>query len=166
MMYPVPATDLRTINFTHLDFDGVERTGTLMVHSIIESSLLEILDFAYRIGFPIQKAVLIDDPAYSGDDELSMADNNSSCFNDRVIAGTSKISMHALGLAVDINPRLNPYLSPSMIWYPDESHIDRSDMHPGMFSDTHQMVGAFTERGFEWGGLWERPDYHHFEWIL
>jgi hypothetical protein len=53
-----------------------------------------------------------------------------------------------------------------MIWYPDESHIDRSDMHPGMFSDTHQMVGAFTERGFEWGGLWERPDYHHFEWIL
>lgn len=164
--YPVPATDLRSISFSRFDFDGMERIGTLVVHRILEPSLLEILDYAYQIGYPIHKAVPIDDPAYCGDDELSMADNNSSCFNDRTIAGTSKISMHALGLAVDINPLLNPYLSPNRVWYPDDSHVDRSDLKPGMFSDTHPIVRAFTERGFEWGGSWERPDYHHFEWII
>lgn len=166
MIYPVPDTDLRTITFNHIDFDGVERVGTLVVHCVIEPALLEILEYAYQTGFPIHKAVPIDDAAYRGDDELSMADNNSSCFNDRTIAGTSKISMHALGLAVDINPRLNPYLSAGGVWYPDESHIDRSDMQPGMFSQDHPMVRAFTEHGFEWGGSWDRPDYHHFEWII
>lgn len=166
MTYPVPAADLRTISFTHYDLDQVERTGALVVHHAIKSALVEILDFAYEIGFPIHKAVPIDDTAYRGDDELSMKDNNSSCFNDRVIAGTNRVSMHALGLAVDINPLLNPYMSPNRVWYPDESHIDRLNMKPGMFSKKHPIVQAFTERGFEWGGSWERPDYHHFEWIL
>jgi peptidoglycan L-alanyl-D-glutamate endopeptidase CwlK len=105
--------------------------------------------FAYRIGFPINKAVPIDDPAYSGDDELSMLDNNSSCFNGRVIAGTDRISMHALGLAVVLNPELNPYLFRDGIWYPNESHIERSIIDPGMFSEEHPVVQAFVERGFE-----------------
>ena len=166
MMHPVPPDELRAVNFPHVGFDGMETNGMLIVHRIIEPALTDILDFAYRIGFPIHKAVPIDDPRYNGDDELSMADNNSSCFNDRTIAGTDRISMHALGLAVDINPALNPYLSSEGIWYPDESHIDRSELAPGMFSVDHPVVQAFIAGGFEWGGTWERPDYHHFEWIL
>jgi excinuclease UvrABC helicase subunit UvrB len=74
--------------------------------------------------------------------------------------------MHSLGLAVDINPLLNPYLSASGVWLPDESHVDRSQIESGMFSEDHALVLAFVESGFEWGGSWERPDYHHFEWIL
>lgn len=166
MIHPIPTTDLRTIMFSHYDLEGDERQGALVVHRIIEPSLVEILDFARRVKFSIHKAVPVDDPAYGGDDELSMSDNNSSCYNNRTIAGTNKISMHALGLAVDINPALNPYLAANGVWYPNESHIDRSIMEPGMFNEYHPIVQAFIERGFEWGGSWERPDYHHFEWIL
>lgn len=165
MIYPVPATDLRTISFTHFDFAGVERTGNFVIHQIIESAVVEILDLAYQIRFPIHKAILIDDPAYCGNDELSMLDNNSSCFNDRKISGTSKISMHALGLAVDINPELNPYLASNGIWYPNDSHTNRSIIRSGMFNADHPIVQAFVERGFEWGGSWKQPDYHHFEWL-
>lgn len=166
MIHPIPTTDLRTIIFSHYDLEGTERQGTLVVHRIIEPLLVEILDFAHRVRFPIHKAVPVDGPAYGGDDELSMSDNNSSCYNNRTIAGTKKISMHALGLAVDINPALNPYLAATGVWYPNESHIDRSIMVPGMFNEDHAITQAFIERGFEWGGSWERPDYHHFEWIL
>ena len=166
MIHPVPDTDLRTIHFPHYNFSGKEVLGSIIVHKLIEPSLTEILNFANQIKFPTHKAIPVDDPAYGGDDELSMLDNNTSCFNDRVIAGTTRISMHALGLAVDINPALNPYLASNGTWYPDDRFIDRSLIEPGMFQENHPIVQAFIDCGFEWGGSWERPDYHHFEFIL
>lgn len=164
VLHPVPLADLRTVKFSHINLAGSESTGILVVHYSIAKAVTEILDFAYRIKFPIHQAVPVDDVTYHGNDELSMADNNSSCFNDRVIMGSQKISKHALGLAVDINPLLNPYLSSKGIWYPDESHVDRSVVISGMFDSTHPVVQAFADHGFEWGGMWEWPDYHHFEW--
>ena len=42
--------------------------------------------------------------AYGGDDNRSMAADNSSAYNCRMVAGTSTFSDHAYGAAVDINP--------------------------------------------------------------
>lgn len=39
-----------------------------------------------------------------------MRDNNSSAFNFRYISYSTKLSKHALGLAVDINTLYNPYV--------------------------------------------------------
>lgn len=39
-----------------------------------------------------------------------MSDNNSSAFNFRYISYSTKLSKHALGLAVDINTLYNPYV--------------------------------------------------------
>ena len=47
---------------------------------------------------------------YNAEDEASMADNNSSCFNFRFISHTTKISNHGKGMAIDINPLYNPYI--------------------------------------------------------
>ena len=52
---------------------------------------------------------LIDD--YGANDEKSMAANNTSAFNYRVISGTTKLSNHSYGMAIDINPRINPYIT-------------------------------------------------------
>lgn len=138
--YPVPLADLTTVKFTHITLAGSESTGILVAHHSIAKVVTEILDSAYRIKFPIHQAIPVDDAMYHGDDELSMTDNNSSCFNDRVIMGSQKVSKHALGLAIDINPLLNPYLSSKGMWYPDESHVDRSVLVPGMFNLTHPIV--------------------------
>lgn len=62
----------------------------------------------YKWEYPIESVRLIDD--FEGDDELSMEANNSSAFNYRVIKGSTQLSKHALGLAIDINPRINPYV--------------------------------------------------------
>ncbi|MBG0738649.1 M15 family metallopeptidase [Paeniglutamicibacter antarcticus] len=160
---PVPVSDLKAVIFDHLGFDGAVHEGTIIVHRAIAGSLLEGLAAALELGFPIQQAVPVDDDAYRGDDHASMAANNSSGFNYRTIAGTTRVSMHSLGLAVDINPLLNPYLARDGSWYPEATHIERVD-RPGALTASHHLTKTLTGLGFEWGGSWARPDYHHFEW--
>ena len=47
---------------------------------------------------------------YDADDDRSMADNNTSCFNYRFVPHTTRVSKHGRGLAIDLNPRYNPYI--------------------------------------------------------
>ena len=163
---PVDVEELVEVRFTHVDFRGLDALGALVVNAAIAQPLLTVLQAAHHLRFPIQKAVPIDHEPYCGDDDISMADNNSSCFNYRHIAGTNRVSTHSFGLAVDINPSLNPYLQSDGIWKPNTKHVDRSIGVPGMFFADHPIVTEFAEHGFEWGGLWERPDYHHFEFVI
>ena len=47
---------------------------------------------------------------YNWSDEESMDANNTSAFNYRYVKGTGKLSSHALGRAIDINPIQNPQI--------------------------------------------------------
>ena len=58
------------------------------------------------------------------------------CFCYRNIAGTTRLSKHAQGLAIDINPG---------------GKISR------------QVVECFESAGFKWGGRFSNPDPMHFE---
>ena len=51
---------------------------------------------------------LVDD--FDGDDEASMEANNTPAFNYRTVEGRDELSKHALGMAIDINPLMNPYV--------------------------------------------------------
>ena len=112
--------------------------------------------------------ILIDE--YGADDIKSMQDNNSSAFNYRVIAGTTKLSKHAMGLAVDINPLYNPFVlereDGSLFISPEERrpYVDRTQIFPYKINANDICVTEFFKRGFEWGGDWtSRKDYQHFE---
>ena len=65
----------------------------MIVNSKIADEVLEIFKELYDIEYQIEKIKLIDE--YNADDELSMSDNNTSCFCYRVVAGTSTLSNHA-----------------------------------------------------------------------
>src|SRR5262245_24225805 len=68
---------------------------------------------SYRAGCPVAPADLRTVRlTYRGSDDASMAADNTSAFNCRRAVGsaTGSWSMHAYGLAVDVNPRENPYL--------------------------------------------------------
>ena len=160
---PVAVQDLAEVTFDHFGFDGAQHEGRIIVHQAIAGAFLKAMAAARDLGFPIRQAVPIDDAAYRGDDDASMAADNSSGFNFRTIAGTDTVSMHALGLAVDINPVLNPYLAYDGVWYPEATHIERA-ARPGVFTSDHPLTKVFIDLGFEWGGSWDRPDYHHFQW--
>ena len=52
---------------------------------------------------------------YEGDDDRSMAANNTSGFNRRPVAGTDRWSEHSYGRAIDLNPVQNPYVVGSTV---------------------------------------------------
>lgn len=165
---PVRLADLRLVLADHYNFEGETREGKLIVHHTKAKSTVAIFRELYNMKFPIQQMKLMDD--YNGDDELSMADNNSSCFNHRKIAGSDKISIHSYGLAIDINPLQNPALvieekNLSVLVHPKTGaqFLNRYNMRPGMIEES--IVKLFKEHGFDvWGGNWNNPiDYQHFQ---
>ncbi|MCR5418897.1 MAG: M15 family metallopeptidase [Lachnospiraceae bacterium] len=159
--------DLSYLQVLYVDYEKNTRTGELICNKKIADDLLEIFSELYDAGYEICRIRLIDE--YGGDDDASCADDNTSCFNYRVVQGTTHLSNHAKGLAIDINPFYNPYVT-----YPDgkerisppgsEPYADRSSIGPHMIDENDLCYRLFTEHGFKWGGHWKSlKDYQHFE---
>ena len=148
------------LDVRYAGFDGRPHAGQLLLHRDLAAEIGEIFSLMEQWRFPIASVVPI--VQYGWFDEASMADDNSSAFNYRMIAGTDRLSRHALGRAVDINPRENPAV------YPDGRIAPAGAVYrpgtPGTFTDDHPAVSAFIERGWRWGGHFDHVrDYHHFE---
>lgn len=162
--------DLRYLNVLYYDFNGEVQTGELICNKGIAQDLLEIFYELYLNQYQIEKIRLIDE--YAGDDTASMLDNNTSCFNYRVVDGTASLSKHALGCAIDINPFYNPYvvfnkdgtgetyISPAG----SEIYADRAKDFPYKIDENDLCYKLFTSHGFTWGGNWNSmKDYQHFQ---
>ncbi len=155
------------IEALHYDFKGQVKTGELVVNRSIAKDLLAVLKELFDAKYPIEKMVLIDE--YDADDDLSMGDNNSSAFNYRTIAGTSQLSNHARGLAIDINPLYNPYIqvrNGKTNVYPQNGlcYTNRELDNPYFIRKDDVCYTTFLKYGFTWGGDWTpSKDYQHFE---
>jgi peptidoglycan LD-endopeptidase CwlK len=151
----------KVIVVVYYSFDGMIHQGQIVVHE----ELVEDIEYVFKVmlaeKFPITSAIPIADAKFQWDDELSMQANNSSGFNYRTIARTDRLSNHAYGRAVDINPRLNPYIRGDYI-QPNNALYDVTQ--PGTITKDGVIVACFKERGWVWGGDWvDRKDYQHFE---
>ncbi len=160
--------ELRYLRVLYVGFDGQTHIGELLVNQSIAEDVLEIMAELYENGYAIEKMALVDD--YGADDEQSMEDNNTSAFNYREIAGTSRMSRHSLGLAIDINPRYNPYIkrknNGETVISPvnGAEYADRSREFAHKIDENDLCYRLFTEHGFTWGGSWNSvKDYQHFE---
>lgn len=163
--------DLRYVHIIHYDFDGNLAEGELICHNSIAEDLVEIFYDLYASEYQIEKVTLIEN--YNGDDTASMADNNTSCFNYRVVDGTKSLSKHALGLAIDINPLYNPYIRydkkgcQTVSPVEGEAYADRTVSFPYKIDPDDLCYRLFTEHGFTWGGNWNSSkDYQHFQKAL
>ena len=165
--------DLRYLSVLYYDFQGEVQTGELICNKGIAQDLAEIFHELYLNEYQIEKIRLIDN--YKGDDTASMADNNTSCFNYRVVDGTDSLSKHALGCAIDINPFYNPYvvfnkggsgetyISPAG----SEIYADRSQDFPYKIDENDLCYKLFKQHGFTWGGNWNScKDYQHFQKVV
>jgi D-alanyl-D-alanine carboxypeptidase len=160
---PIGLDDLRLVNVSYWDFAGKPQTGSLVVHGFWAPSMVSVFSKLFAAKFPIERMVPIE--AYGGDDDKSVLDNNTSAFNCRTVAGTSRYSRHSYGLAIDINPVQNPYVrSNGTVMDPNaRKYIDRSRNEPGMIKRGDVVVTAFSDIGWKWGGQWNRTkDYQHF----
>lgn len=151
---------LAYLRIDHVAFDGVGE-GEFVIAAAIAAPSIELFRRLWQLGFPIRQARLVDD--YGASDDVSMEADNSSAFNFRVIAGSSTLSQHALGRAIDINPVENPWRQPHKLVPPaGQAFADRSIIRPGMIVRPGPVVAVFDELGFEWGGDWRHAsDDHH-----
>lgn len=164
----VPKSDLRYLELSYVDFEGHEHLGQMVCNRHIADNLLYIFRRLYEARYPIASMRLIDD--YGADDARSMAANNTSCFCYRRVAGSTALSKHSRGMAVDVNPLYNPcvYVSSGRVLPPegrDYAHgRDRRKDIPGKIDATDLCYRLFVSRGFRWGGAWRSlKDYQHFE---
>ena len=163
---PVPLSQLRLLTVTHWGFDGHVHTGQLVVNEDAAAPLERVFRRLYALRFPIRHMRLSDIygkvPA-DGDVTASMECRQavpSPCSGG---SGTGSWSMHAYGLAVDINPVENPYVGCGQTRDKTAvSYMNRSHVRPGMV--TPAVLAAFRSVGWGWGGSWSgsTKDYMHF----
>ncbi len=167
---PVDRSDLRRVRILYYGFDKKTHIGELIANKACAGDICEIFRKLYFKKYQIRRVEPID--AYDGDDELSMEADNTSCFNYRVIEGTSTISKHAYGMAVDINPRENPYVAykkGKMVVSPSNGrkYADRTKSFKHKITKFDLCYRLFHKKGFTWGGDWNSvKDYQHFEMDL
>jgi hypothetical protein len=151
------------VRLAYWGFDGERHLGELVVHREAVPPVTTVFHRLYRARFPIRRIRPID--AYRGSDDASLAADNTAAFNCRpaVTTGARRWSMHAYGLAVDVNPVENPYVLGSRVLPPaGRRYLDRSRTRAGMAVRGGVLVRAFAAAGWRWGGEWSSPDYQHF----
>ncbi len=145
----------------HVGFDGFEHEGTMVVHRDVATDVEELFEEMRRRRFPLESVVPASDPRFNWSDKAMTAANNSSGFNYRTIAGMNRLSYHAFGRAIDLNPALNPCVRDGRSEPPGATY----DLEkPGTIGSDSFIVTFLESRGWTWGGRWTEPiDYQHFQ---
>lgn len=164
----VHAVELDTLTVQHIDANGKTQQGTIICNKAITQDLREIFAELYRAKYPIERIRPISE--YGNDDERSMRANNTSCYCYRVVKGSTKLSKHAQGLAIDINPLYNPCVKRkkdgTLLIQPvtGKPYADRSKSFKYKITTQDLCYRLFIQHGFRWGGSWRSlKDYQHFE---
>lgn len=159
---------LDTIEVRYYDFEGKVQKGELICNKAITKDLKEIFGALYKAKYPIARVEPIE--RYGNDDERSMTANNTSCYCNRKISGSKRLSKHAQGLAVDINPLYNPCVNTRTGKVEPKAgtkyacNRDKRKDIPGKIDRSDLCYRLFVQHGFSWGGAWKtKKDYQHFE---
>ncbi len=160
---PVPRSGLRYLTVSFRGYDGAAHTGELVVAASQADGVVSVFRTLFDVDFPIEEMRLLGtadvDAPPTGDG------NDTASFVCRPTTGqTSGFSAHAYGLALDLNPFVNPYLKGDLV-LPElaSSYLDRGDVRPGMVLAGSVAVRAFAEIGWQWGGDFQSlKDYQHF----
>lgn len=144
-------------------------TGILLVHACIAEDVRSIFEGLRRDTFPIGKVVPINRYGFDADstgwnDAASMADNNTSAFNYRSKPTSAQASKHSQGIAIDINPMLNPFIRTGengILCKPANGRY--APDRPGTLTRA-RIMKHLAPLGWTWGGRWTNPvDHQHIE---
>jgi hypothetical protein len=161
---PVVPAQLRRVRLSYWGFDRRAHKGAVIVNVSAVGDVVRVFRRLYAARFPIRRLRPID--AYRGVDEHSLAADNTAAFNCRYVIGPGpkRWSVHAYGLAIDVNPVENPYIESGRV-HPKagRAYLNRKRVRPGMAVQGGLLVRAFAAVAWQWGGRWtSSPDYQHF----
>ena len=158
---PLHYENLSLLTLSYWNFDGEVATGQMTINSAVASDIISAFEGLFEMRFPIERIELVDD--YGGDDKAAMRANVTAGFNCRFVDGTDRWSNHAFGLAVDINPLINPWAREGNVLPKEgEPYTDRDLGLPGMINLGDEPISIFEQLGWSWGGVWQSADYMHF----
>lgn len=168
---PCPEEILHDLGLMEVEYWGFDRElhqGQIVVNTEVMAEAEAFFKNAIELKFPIEKVIPAASKEYKWDDLKLMADNVTSCFNYRLIAGTDKLSNHAYGRAFDVNTVQNPcirYEKNKRLVQPPKAKWDKDV--PGTLYAGHPLVKLMEGFGWEWGGNWTPEsgivDYQHFQ---
>ncbi len=148
---PVPLSELRYLTVAFRGFDGRPHTGELVVAAAVAEDVVEVFGRLFAASYPIEEMRL---PTTADLDAPPTGDgNNTAAYVCRPVRGSSVLSAHAYGLAVDVNPFLNPYRKGDLV-LPElaSAYLDRTWRRPGMVLRGDVVTRAFARVGWTWGG--------------
>jgi hypothetical protein len=160
---PVGPGDVVMVTVDYWGFDGMVHSGQIVVARERGASAVAVFRRLFDIRYPIYSMIPIGDlPVGIEDDDPNY--NNTTALHCRRATGSTRWSEHAGGLAIDINPFLNPFITSNTLWPANSGkYLDRSLDEPGMIVGGDAVVDAFRDNGWHWGGNWSSiKDYHHF----
>lgn len=154
---------LEMIDVEYYGFDGKLHRGQIIVHKDLAKDITAIFKEIKRMRFPVESVIPV---KFDLPDNGTTMDtlNNSMGFHYRVISTfqTDKLSNHAYGRAVDINPFQNPAILKSGKIIPEGGSYDPKAK--GTILLNSEIVKLFRKYGWQWGGTWRSlKDYMHFE---
>ena len=151
----------RILEVFYYSFDKKLHQGQVVMDVDLLKDIEEAFNLIRKIKFPVRSVIPFVDRRFMSEKERADSLNNSSGFIYRTIAGTNKLSTHAFGRAIDINPAINPLIRG------DERiplGAEYDPKVPGTIVADGKLVAYFKEKGWEWGGDWiGLKDYMHFE---
>ena len=151
--------NLSIVDVYYYSFDKKLHKGQIVINKNLVHEVKNIFDEIRKAKFPIQKAIPV--VYYKWSDNASMNDNNTSGFNYRFVKGTKYLSSHSRGIAIDINPKLNPQIKGGKTIPPDATYDPKK---PGTVTKNSIVVKIFRKYGWQWGGEWTSTiDYQHFQ---
>ena len=148
--------DIVRVTVTYINYEGVTCRGNIYVHELISDKVSSIFKDMYVQRFPIRSIYNSD----GVDDSFLIKNNFTSAFNFRYVNNTKRLSNHAFGMAVDINPKANP-ATPSSF-----KDLYDTTITMGVIDDS--IIDLFKRHGFLWGGeiFGNFIDRHHFEYRI
>lgn len=159
---PVPPFGLRYLTLTFRGFDGRPHTGELVVNARVASDVVSVFRKLYKASYPIEEMRL---PTTADLEAPPTGDgNNTAAYVCRATRGATSYSAHAYGLAIDVNPFMNPYHKADLV-LPElaGAYLDRSWRRPGMVLPGGVVIRAFARVGWTWGGSFVHlKDLMHF----
>jgi hypothetical protein len=154
--------DLAYLTVVFRGFDGLAHTGELVVASSQAKGVVSVFRTLFDAGFPIEEMRL---PTTADMEAHPTGDGNDTAgLVCRAARGQTSWSAHAYGLAIDLNPFMNPYHNGDVV-LPElaSAYLDRGWVRPGMVEPGSIAVRAFARIGWSWGGAWSSlKDYQHF----
>lgn len=159
---PVGLDDLAYVTVSFRGFDGAAHTGELVLAEDQAAPVVSVFRALFAADYPIEEMRL---PTTADVKAPPTGDgNDTAALVCRATRGATSWSAHAYGLALDLNPFLNPYHQGDVV-LPERAsaYLDRSRTQPGIIHAGDLVVREFARIGWSWGGSWSSlKDYQHF----